>query len=218
VWILNELGSVEPVREIASNMGLPKENIPRSPSIILGAASLSVYDMTRAYATFANDGVTPTPVLITKVEYQGATLYEEKSRSRRALNQNVNYAMVQLLKHASGFINHNFTSETGGKTGTSNDHVDGWFMGITPNLVTGTWVGGSQSWVRFLNISDGQGGRMSRPYYVEFMKALEADATIDFDKEATFKVPIDVTITTDCDAYATPALEDEDDPFDEEYN
>jgi len=171
VWILNELGSVEPVVDVAINMGLPADRIPRYPSIILGSPSLSVLEMTSAYSTFANDGVTPTPVLITKIEYQGATLYEEKPRSRRALNQNVNYAMVQLLKHASGFINHHFTSPTGGKTGTSNDHVDGWFMGITPHLVTGTWVGGSQNWVRFLNISDGQGGRMARPYYVGLMKA-----------------------------------------------
>jgi len=166
VWILNEIGSVRPVIDVATNMGLPKENIPKQPSIILGSAALSVLDMTRAYSTFANDGVTSTPILINRIEYQGTVIYEEKPRSRRTLNENVNYAMVRLLKHASGFINHNFTSDTGGKTGTSNDHVDGWFMGLTPHLVTGTWVGGSQNWVRFLDISDGQGGRMARPFYV----------------------------------------------------
>ncbi len=217
VWILNEIGSVRPVIEVATNMGLPKENIPKQPSIILGAASLSVLDMTKAYSTFANDGITPTPILINKVEYRGSVIYEEKPRSRRTLNQNVNYAMIRLLKHASGFINHHFTSETGGKTGTSNDHVDGWFMGLTPHLVTGTWVGGSQNWVRFLNISDGQGGRMARPYYVEFMKALEADPSIDLDIEKKFSVPLDVTITTDCEAYESPAIEEEEelDAFDE---
>jgi len=217
VWILNEIGSVRPVIDVATNMGLPKENIPKQPSIILGSAALSVLDMTRAYSTFANDGVTSTPILINRIEYQGTVIYEEKPRSRRTLNENVNYAMVRLLKHASGFINHNFTSDTGGKTGTSNDHVDGWFMGLTPHLVTGTWVGGSQNWVRFLDISDGQGGRMARPFYVEYMKALEADSSIDIDKDRRFKVPIDVTITTDCEAYENPATDQEEelDEFDE---
>ena len=131
-----------------------------------------------------------------KIEYQGSTIYEEKPSSRRTLNENVNYAMIRLLKHASGFINHHFTSDTGGKTGTSNDHVDGWFMGLTPHLVTGTWVGGSQNWVRFLNIDEGQGGRMARPFYVAYMKALEADPSIELDIERRFKVPFDAVSYT----------------------
>lgn len=218
VFILNEIGSIKPVVEVATNMGLPKENIPSYPSIILGSPTLSVLDMTKAYSTYANDGITPTPILIEKIEYQGNVIYEEKPSLRRSLSENVNYAMVRLLKNASGFINHHFETETGGKTGTSNDHVDGWFMGITPHLVTGTWVGGSQNWIRFLNITDGQGGKMARPYYVEFMKSLEADSDIDLDLTQGFKIPLDITITTDCGAYDQPTAPDADDPeFDEEY-
>ena len=216
VKLLNEIGSVRPIVDVAVNMGLPEKNIPSYPSIILGSPTLSVLDMTKAYSTFANDGITPSPILIDRIEYQGNIIYEEKPRSRRALSENVNYAMVRLLSHASGFINHHFSVETAGKTGTTNDHVDGWFMGITPNLVTGTWVGGSQSWIRFLNINDGQGGRMARPYYVELMKALEADENIGLDLTARFKVPLDITITTDCSAYEE--IENQEDPeFDDEY-
>ncbi len=216
VSLLNELGSVRPIVEVVESMGVPKGRVPEYPSIILGTPTLSVLEMTRAYSTFANDGITPKPIFIEKIVYQGVTIYEESQGSRRAINENVNYAMVQLLKNASSVVRSQLKTEFGGKTGTTNDHVDGWFMGITPDLVTGTWVGGQYDFIRFLSITEGQGGRMARPYFLDFMTRIENDESIGFNTEAKFKVPAEITITTDCDAYAVPSTELLDDPFDDE--
>ena len=217
VKLLNEIGSVRPVVQVAENMGITKGRIPEVPSIILGSPELTVLEMTSAYSTFANNGETSKPVFISRIEHNGVVLYEENSTSRRSLNENVNFAMVQLLKHASSVVGYKLKSEFGGKTGTSNDHVDGWFMGITPNLVTGTWVGGSYNWIRFLSIEEGQGGRMARPFFIDYMQRLEGDESISFDTEARFAIPAEITITTDCEAYPT-SLPDGSlgDPFEEE--
>lgn len=200
VALLMELGSTLPIVSIAENMGITKGKIPNYPSIILGSPTLSVFDMTTAYSTFANDGKSPKPIFIKRIEYDGTIIYEEIPESKRVINSSVNYAMVELLKNASSFVSNQIESEFGGKTGTTNDHIDGWFMGISPTLVTGTWVGGERSWIRFLNINEGQGGQMARPFFVKYMQLLESDASIDFDTKAMFKVPEDL-IVTNCDAY-----------------
>lgn len=200
VALLIELGSVQPILSVAKSMGLPEDKIDPYPSIILGSPTLSVYDMTSAYSTFANDGVRTRPIFIKRIEYKGVTIYEEIPESKRVLNETVNYAMVELLQNASSVVSNQLKSSFGGKTGTTNDHVDGWFMGISPNLVTGTWVGGDQPWVRFLNIREGQGGQMARPFFVKYMQLLEQDESIGFDTDARFKLPPD-PIVTDCEAY-----------------
>lgn len=218
VRLLNEIGSVRPVVQVAENMGITKGRIPEVPSIILGSPELTVLEMTSAYSTFANNGESPKPVFIDRIEHNGVVLYQENSSSRRALNENVNYAMVQLLKHAASNRSYKLKTEFGGKTGTSNDHVDGWFMGVSPNLVTGTWVGGAYNWIRFLSIEEGQGGRMARPFFIDYMQRLEADESIGFDTDATFAVPEEITITTDCDAYSASIPDSPlGDPFEEEF-
>jgi len=218
VWILNEIGSVRPVVQVAENMGISEDRIPTYPSIILGSPELSVLEMTSAYSTFANNGVSPKPVFISRIEHDGVVIYEESSSSRRSINENVNYAMVQLLKHASSVVGYQLETEFGGKTGTSNDHVDGWFMGVTPELVTGTWVGGPYNWIRFLSLEEGQGGRMARPFFLDYMKRLEEDDSISFDSNAKFYVPEEITITTDCEAYSDARSDGPlDDPFDDEF-
>ena len=217
VKLLNEIGSVRPVVQVAESMGITKGRIPEVPSIILGSPELTVLEMTSAYSTFANNGESPKPIFIDRIEHNGVVIYEESSNSRRSINENVNYAMVQLLKNASSVVGYKLKTEFGGKTGTSNDHVDGWFMGITPNLVTGTWVGGAYNWIRFLSIEEGQGGRMARPFFIDYMKRLESDEAINFDTEATFAVPEEITITTDCDAYSIGIPDSTlEDPFGEE--
>jgi len=120
--------------------------------------------------------------------------------------ENYNYAMVDMLKYASSAIDYAVESEMGGKTGTTNDYVDGWFMGITPNLVTGTWVGGEDPWIRFLTLDQGQGGKMARPFFVEYMQSIEKDKTLNIDKEARFIVPDKDPISVDCSLYAVPEV------------
>jgi penicillin-binding protein 1A len=110
-------------------------------------------------------------------------------------------------------------SEIGGKTGTTNDFVDGWFMGITPGLVVGTWVGGEDRWVRFRTITYGQGARMAKPYCQDFIKRLENDENADYDYKKRFKRPPgDLGIVIDCGEYEDEMKEDDpnEDPFGDE--
>ncbi len=208
VYIMKQLGDVKPVVDLAVNMGISEKKIPKMPSICLGTADLSVMEMTGAYATFANNGTYNKPIFIKRIEDKnGRLIYsEDENRVKRdALSPQANYVMVEMLKKTThngkpGF--RKVKSEFGGKTGTTNNHVDGWFMGITPNLVVGTWVGGEDNWVRFRTLKLGQGGRMARPIFSKILNGIEQDSTINFDTNNKFAIPTgDIGIEVDCDLY-----------------
>lgn len=200
--MMTEIGNPELVRSLVSEFGIDKSKVPNSPSICLGSADLSVMDMTGAYTVYANDGTYTKPMFVTSIEDKnGRQIYAATSVQRKALNPKYNHAMVEMLKNASAVsaLGH-IKSEVGGKTGTTNDYRDGWFMGITPELIVGTWVGGEEQFMRFRSISDGAGSQMARPFFGEFMKRVEADKTINFDTEARFVIP-DETLELDCDKH-----------------
>ncbi len=214
VFLMKQLGDTEPVRTLVDNMGLSKEarhsngtyKIPRSPSICLGASDLTVYELTGAYTTFANNGMYNKPVFITRIEDKnGRTIYQEIPEERVALHPNANFVMIEMLRRVMrqglpGFGG--LQSDFGGKTGTTNDYVDGWFVGLTPDLVVGTWVGGDDRWVRFLSLRDGIGAKMARPYYAKLMRSLEEDPEVDYDKKARFtRPPGDLGIELNCEMY-----------------
>ena len=202
VKLMTEIGNPELVRSLVSEFGIDKSKVPNSPSICLGSADLSVMDMTGAYTVYANDGTYTKPMFVTSIEDKnGRQIYAATSVQRKALNPKYNHAMVEMLKNASAVsaLGH-LKSEVGGKTGTTNDYRDGWFMGITPELIVGTWVGGEEQFMRFRSISDGAGSQMARPFFGEFMKRVEADKTINFDTEARFVIP-DETLELDCDKH-----------------
>ena len=207
IWLMMQLGNPVPVRNLANEMGISKSKIPNVPSIALGSAELNVFEMAGAYCSFANNGVYNKPIFLTKIEDKdGNVIYTAIPERRKVYPDNYNYAMVDMLKYASSFISNTMESEVGGKTGTTNDYVDGWFMGITPNLVTGTWVGGEDPWIRFLNIEQGQGGVMARPYFVEYMQRIEKDKSLNFDTEARFTIPQSDVVNVDCSLYAVPEI------------
>lgn len=227
VYLMKQLGDAEPVRALLHNMGIDSSErrydgdyrVPRQPSICLGSPDLSVYEMTGAYSTFANNGVYKRPYFITMIESRnGKVIYRATDEEIVALPSEANYVMVDLLKNATGGLRaRNLKSEVGGKTGTTNDHVDGWFMGITPGLVIGTWVGGSDRWIRFRSFYNGQGSRMARPIFGKFMEKLEADSNADYDPELRFfKPPEPRTIVTDCNQYDAfrQSQEEEESAFD----
>ncbi|MFQ5448576.1 MAG: penicillin-binding transpeptidase domain-containing protein, partial [Saprospiraceae bacterium] len=201
VFLMQQLGSVEPVIELLDNMGVDTKKIPKQPSICLGAADMTVFDMTGAYTTFANNGYYSKPIFITRIEDKnGRTIYSQEQEERQALEEEPNYVMVEMLKYASGSMG--LKSEAGGKTGTTNGYVDGWFMAITPSLVVGTWVGGDDRWVRFLTLAEGQGARMAKPFAVDFLSRVENDPNADYDWRARFVRPGgDLSIGLDCDDY-----------------
>ena len=206
VFLMKQLGDARPVQNLVANMGLSKNLIPAQPSICLGASDLTVQQLTGAYTTFANNGMYSKPVFILRIEDKnGRVLYQEEPEERLALHPNPNYVMLDMLKKVvyqglPGFGG--IKSEMGGKTGTTNDYVDGWFMGLTPDLVVGTWVGGDQRWVRFLSLRDGIGAKMARPFFGRLLKRLENDPDADYDPEARFVIPSgDIGIVIDCDVY-----------------
>ncbi len=220
VRLIKELGNVEVIREVLNNAGISKDltlpngrlAVPRLPSISLGAVDLSLLEMTGAYTIFPNNGVYTQPIFISRIEDKnGKVIYTGMPNRNIALNPLHSSVMVDMLKNNVGAgYNMGIKSVAGGKTGTTNDYADGWFMGITPNLVVGTWVGGDDKWIRFLTLEDGQGFVMARPIFVEFMKAIEADEEINFDIEADFPEPPPGFIDfVDCDKYKQVRPEDE---------
>ncbi len=209
VFLMKELGSVNPVLELIRNMGIDVEAkypngryvVPRTPSICLGATDLSVYEMSGAYTTFANNGIYNKPIYLLRIEDRnGRVIYENESYEKQALDEETNYVMVEMLKYAASL--HDLKSEAGGKTGTTNDYVDGWFMGITPTLVVGTWVGGEDRWIRFRTITHGQGARMAKPFFRQLIKDLEKDENSGYDYKTPFyRPPGPLGIELDCSQY-----------------
>jgi len=223
VFLMKQLKSTDPVRYVISNMGIDVDarypngqpRVPNAPAIALGATDLSVMEMTGAYTTFANNGLYTKPRYILRIEDKnGVEIFTSVQQDGRALQPNANYAMVDMLKYAGQL--YQLKSDAGGKTGTTNDYVDGWFMGITPELVVGTWVGGEDRWIHYRTPYNGQGFRMARPFFLNFMQAIEERDDIDYDPTATFyRPPGDLGIELDCSQYETEDLDINESEFEE---
>ena len=214
VFLMKELGGTEEVRSLTKRMGIDVDHrrsngtlkVPKQPSICLGAADLTVMEMTGAYSTFANNGIYNKPIFITRIEDKnGNKIYEAIEQETIAMSPNKNFVMLEMLRkvlHQGTPGYSGVKSDLGGKTGTTNDYVDGWFMGLTPNLVVGTWVGGDERWVRFRSLQYGIGGKMARPFFGRLLKKIEADPEADFDPSVHFYRPKgDIGIEIDCEVY-----------------
>src|SRR5690606_31048218 len=145
----------------------------------------------------------------------GNLIYRSITEENQALQPDANYVMVDMLQKAAAGrpgINQ-LKTVNGGKTGTTQNQTDGWYMGITPNLVVGTWVGGEDRWIRFRSLSMGQGSVMARPIFAHFMKSVENDPEIDFNTQAQFfRPPGELDINIDCDRYDQRGENGEDHP------
>ncbi len=196
------------VVKMAHNMGITSD-IPAVPAISLGTPDISLYEMVGAMATFANKGVHLKPIFITRIEDKTGNVLERFTpESNEAMSEETAYLMLDLMKGVvetgTGIrlrYTYGFTNPIAGKTGTTQNQSDGWFMGITPNLVTGVWVGAEDRSVHFRTISQGQGANMALPIWALYMKDVYADKNIglymgDFEKPAK---PLSVEI--DCDKY-----------------
>ena len=212
-----------PVATIARNMGI-KGEIPEVPSIALGTPDMTVYEMVGAYGTFANQGVYVKPVMITRIEDKnGTVLYESSPVTKDVLSKEVAYVMTEMMKgvtqSGSGQrLRHTWKRNaaeykeiiTGypyelmnpiaGKTGTTQNQSDGWFMGMVPNLVTGVWVGGDDRATHFKTITYGQGAAMALPIWGLYMKKCYGDETLDVSTD-DFEKPEKMTISLDCSSY-----------------
>jgi penicillin-binding protein 1A len=191
-YLMKQMGGTKPAMDQLSLMGVDTSGIPNSPTICLGACDLTVWDMAGAYGTFANNGVYSEPYIIKEIRNKnGKVIYRSAAEERLALPASTNYMINDMLQYnvkgAPGI--NQLKSQVGGKTGTTNDYTDGWFMGITPKLVVGVWVGGEDRWIRFNSLADGQGARMARPMFAGLIKRLEQDKASGYDPNAKFKIP-----------------------------
>lgn len=202
VYLMKELGSVEPVRTLVDQLGIDKNILPASPSICLGSVDLSVEEMTGAYTAFANNGIYNRPTVLLRIEDRfGNTIYEALPEEKQALNPQANYVMVRMLEYAATNMG-KIQGPVGGKTGTTNDYADGWFMGVTPNLVVGSWVGGENRWIAFRSLTYGQGAYMAKPFFRSFIERVQNHPDIAWDKNAAFyRPPGDLGIELNCGAY-----------------
>lgn len=221
VKLVKEMGTIELVRDLLDNVGIDKnmkhpngENIvPHVPSLCLGALDLTVMEMTGAYGTWANKGQYVEPNFVTRIEDKnGRILYNNVPQTKLAVNPVYNAVMLDMLQNnTAGKYTMNTSVPVGGKTGTTNDYADGWFMAVTPKLIVGTWVGGDDKWIRFTNLADGQGYVMARPIFKSLIKKLEANAdSIGFDKNAKFpNTPYQAMDMIDCEKFKEIKPEDE---------
>ena len=207
----------ESVVELTQKLGV-KSEIPAQPAIALGAVDITVEDMVAAYSTFANEGVYVKPQFITKIEDKnGVVIYEPLPESHDVLNKDIAFAVIKLLEGVTeggsgsrlrtqgGGSGDNrwtgypymFTNPIAGKTGTTQNQSDGWFMGMVPNLVTGVWVGCEDRSARFKTITYGQGATAALPIWGIFMKKCYEDKTLTVSKKE-FERPKNLSIKVDC--------------------
>ncbi|WP_298946111.1 transglycosylase domain-containing protein [uncultured Polaribacter sp.] len=222
------------VVRLAKAAGIESE-IKAIPSIALGAVDLSLLEMVSAYATFANSGLRVSPMIITRIEDKNGTVLEQFTpKTQEVLSEESAYVIIDLLKGVTqsgsgvrlrspyttfpkivtGFP-YNFENEIAGKTGTTQNQSDGWFMGIVPNLATGVWTGGEDRSTHFTGIGYGQGATMSLPSWALFMKKCYADKSLNISKE-DFERPEDLSIKVDCDEKTDEEEKDKIDTIPEE--
>ena len=217
-----DLVGPRPVINLARKMGITS-NLPAVPSIALGTPDISLFEMVGAYSTFANQGIYVKPVVITRIEDKnGRALFEVVPETQDVLSEEAAYVTVNLLqgvtkagsgarlRHAglekTSYVYEKvitgypyvFENPIAGKTGTTQNQSDGWFMGMVPNLATGVWVGGEDRAVHFKDIAFGQGATMALPIWAVYMKQLYEDPNLGISLE-DFTAPETLTIAIECE-------------------
>ncbi|NQU88422.1 MAG: transglycosylase domain-containing protein [Mariniphaga sp.] len=180
------------------------------PAMMLGTSDITLYEMLGAFNTYANKGVFVRPYFVTHIEDKyGNVLATFQPERHEAINENTAFLMLNLMQ---GVINEGtgrrlrnregygqFTMPIAGKTGTTQNHSDGWFIGMTPELSGGVWAGADLRSIHFKELSLGQGANMALPVWGYFMKKVLADETIGFTEEMEFDKPLNFNINLDCD-------------------
>ncbi|WP_437918052.1 transglycosylase domain-containing protein [Sphingobacterium sp. LRF_L2] len=208
-YLINEVQATNVVA-LTKKMGITTD-VPAYPSIALGAYEASVFDMVGAYSTFVNHGTWVEPTMILRVEDKnGMPLYEKSPEVVKALNAESSYIMVDMLKGvvdggtASRLRQAEYgglTNPIGGKTGTTNDNADAWFIGITPELVTGVWTGAEDRRIRFHSTASGQGASAALPIFGLFMKRIYNDPHLKYTQGDFPLPPGGLTKEIDCTKY-----------------
>ncbi|MGC9330907.1 MAG: transglycosylase domain-containing protein [Bacteroidales bacterium] len=206
-WVLKQF-SPEAVIDLAKSMGI-YSHIDPYPSICVGAAEVTLKEMTAAFSTWANEGIYTRPVFITRIEDKNGNLLAEfQPMQKEVLDKQTAYLTLDLMKGVVDFgtsirlrYKYNFTAELAAKTGTTNNHSDGWFMGIAPRLVSGVWVGGEERSIHFRGIHLGQGASMALPIWALYMEKVYKNPNLPYTQEDKFKKPEHLDVETDCEKW-----------------
>ncbi len=195
---LIEMTGVKSVIQTARDLGVTEE-IPNEYAVALGSSDITIYEMLGAYSTFANYGNYIKPEMIWRIEdANGRVITEVKPVTKEVMNELYAYTMIDLMKGvteygtASGELGRRGVErgiEIAGKTGTTQNNSDGWFMGITPNLATGVWVGWEDRATHFRGTGEGQGAKMALPIWAIYMKKVWADKSLGVSPEDKFVKP-----------------------------
>lgn len=211
-WLMQRYNPMAMV-DVMRRMGVYSV-VPAVPSMFLGTAEITLYEMVAAYAVFSNSGIYTTPLVATRIEDKdGNLLATFRSRKHEALDENTAYLMVNLLQNvvregsgirlvssADLYKDYGrFPVPFAGKTGTTQDQSDGWFVGFSPQLVAGVWTGANYRSVRFSDLKRGQGSNMALPVFGRFFRKIVSDPTLGYTENFEFKAPEGFNIDLDCE-------------------
>ncbi|MGN6511264.1 MAG: transglycosylase domain-containing protein [Chitinophaga sp.] len=181
-----------------TKIGFESNKIEPYPSIALGTSTLSLFDMLRAYTMFPARGVITTPIYVTRIEDRNGNILETNvPEKKEVISEKDAYTMVKMMEGVTTTggtgarlrFRYNLPGEIAGKTGTTNSNTDGWFIGYTPQLLAGAWVGCDNNYLRFNSTALGQGANTGLPIWALFMQKVYADKTLGIDPESKFPVP-----------------------------
>ncbi len=179
------------------NFGILNKDIQPTPSLCLGPCDISVGEMVSAYTAFANRGIRTAPMMVTRIEdNEGNVISEFIPIMEEVISEDSSYKMLDMLRAVinegtGGRVRfrYNIQADMGGKTGTTNNNSDGWFMGFTPSLVSGVWVGGEDRDIHFDTMQYGQGASMALPIWAIYMNKVYADKSLGYSQEEKFEFP-----------------------------
>ncbi|MDD2635530.1 MAG: transglycosylase domain-containing protein [Bacteroidales bacterium] len=206
-WVLKQY-SPQAVVSIAEKMGV-HSHIDPYPSICVGAAEVLLSEMVGSYCTFANKGIYSRPMYVTRIEDKnGNVLANFNSIQTEAISEETAYLMVDLMKGVVNMgtsirlrLTYELYNELAGKTGTTNNHSDGWFIGVAPELVSGGWVGGEERSIRFRYITLGQGASLVLPIFGLYMQNVYNDPKLPYSTDSKFEKPTQLSVEIDCEEY-----------------
>jgi penicillin-binding protein 1A len=196
--LINKLNPYALVRLLHS-FGIENQNIQPVPALCLGPCEIKVSEMVGAYTAFANKGIRCAPLYVTRIEDgEGNVISEFNTRFHEVISEESCYKMITMLRevanHGTGVrarYKYGIKADMGAKTGTTNDNSDGWFMGVTPSLVSGCWVGGDERDIHFDTMYYGQGASMALPVWALYMQKVYADKRLGYAVTDTFAIPED---------------------------
>lgn len=201
-WIsaqLMEKLSPEALVRLMHNFGITNHLDP-VVSLCLGPVDVSVKEMVSAYTAFSNKGLRSAPVFVSRItDNQGNVITEFVPQQTEVISEDAYYKILSILLNVVDYgtggrvrrAPYNITAQMGGKTGTTNYNADGWFMGFTPELVTGVWVGGDERYIHFNSMAEGQGASMALPIYAKYMSNVYNDDKLSYSQEVKFEFPLD---------------------------